>query len=350
MVVGVNRVLTVVAVLCAAVFASGCAKKQAEAGVEESSNGEVNVYSARHYDTDIALYRNFEKQTGIKVNYIEAKSDALMERIANEGKYSPADVLITVDAGRLFRAEERGLFSEVVSETLTSRIPEHLRHPDNLWFGLSKRARVIIYNKAQGLPPGLETYADLAKPEFKGDVCMRSSSNIYNISLLASRISHHGLEEATQWAKGVVSNLQHKPQGNDTANIKAVATGQCRISLVNSYYLARIAQQSSNLLDAVGVIFPNQNSTGTHVNISGAGVLKHAPNRENAILFLEYLVSDDAQLAFVIGNHEYPAVQGVSGSAAVQKLGSFKEDALNASELGRHQADAVMAFDKAGWD
>lgn len=347
---GMERLKAIIAVFCAALMITACGEKSTGATFKPGENGEVNVYSARHYDTDISLYQNFSRQTGIKVNYIEAGSDALMERITNEGKYSPADVLITVDAGRLYRAEQRGLFSEVVSETLAERIPAHLRHPDNLWFGLSKRARVIIYNKAQGVPQGLENYIDLAKPEFENELCMRSSSNIYNISLLASLVSHHGLEAAETWAKGVVNNLIHKPQGNDTSNIKAVATGQCWISLVNSYYLARIAQKSPNVLDAVGVIFPNQKTSGTHINISGAGVLKYAPNRENAILFLEYLVSDDAQRAFVIGNHEYPAVKGVTGSATVQKLGTFKEDVLNASELGRHQADAVKAFDKAGWD
>lgn len=326
---------------------AGCEGKVPASAAEQ---GVVNIYSARHYDTDLDLYKSFEKETGIKVNLIEAGSDALIERIVNEGQFSPADVLVTVDAGRLFRAEQRGLFSAVESTVLEQRIPAHLRHPDGLWFGLSKRARVIIYNKAEGKPEGLNNYADLAKPEFKGQICMRSSSNIYNISLLASRVSHAGVEQAEDWAKGVVANLYHKPQGNDTSNIKAVAQGQCLISLVNTYYLARMQSAEPRLADTVGVIFPDQDGAGTHVNISGAGVLKYAPNRENAIRFLEYLASDSAQHVFVKDNHEYPAVESVTGSSQVQALGSFKEDKLNASELGLYQAEAVKVFDRAGWD
>jgi len=249
----------------------------------------VNVYSSRHYDTDIALYKNFEKKTGIKVNLIEAASDSLIERIANEGKYSPADIMLTVDAGRLWRAEQRNLFASTTSPLLEKRIPAHLRHPEGLWFGLSKRARVIIYNKKAGKPDTLNTYQDIANPEFKGKVCMRSSSNIYNISLLASMIAHDGQEKAEMWAKGVVNNLRSRPKGNDTANIRAVASGECQVSMVNSYYIARLIKNGAEEPSQIGILHPNQNSTGTHVNISGAGITKYAPNRENAQKFLEYL-------------------------------------------------------------
>jgi len=310
---------------------------------------EVNVYSARHYDTDLQLYKSFEDRTGIKINLIEAASDALIERIVNEDKYSPADILITVDAGRLFRAAERDLFSPFDSQVLGDRVPAHLRHPDGLWYGLSKRARVIIFNKEQGKPADLDNYADLAKPEYKGQICVRSSSNIYNISLMASLVEHLGEAEAENWAKGVVANLRKRPQGNDTANIRAVASGECGISIVNSYYLARFVEAGDPAAQAVGIIFPDQDNTGTHVNISGAGVLKHAPNRENAIKFIEYLTEPEAQAYFISGNHEYPVISNAETTSSLQKLGTFKEDTINASILGKNQSTAVKIFDRAGW-
>lgn len=309
----------------------------------------VNVYSARHYDTDLALYTDFEEKTGIKVNLIEAASDSLIERIVNEGKYSPADILITVDAGRLYRAEQRGIFSAFQSEVLESRIPAHLRHPEGLWYGLSKRARVIIYNAELGKPEGLNNYEDLADPNFKGKLCMRSSSNIYNISLLAAMIGHAGEEQAEAWASGVVDNLRSRPKGNDTANIRAVASGECEISLINSYYLARLVADGNPVAEQVGMLYPNQLSSGTHVNISGAGVLKHAPNRENAIKFIEYLTEARAQKLFVEGNNEYSVVSGAELTGVLSKMGSFKEDTINANVLGEQQAAAVRVFDRAGW-
>lgn len=314
-----------------------------------SAEEEVNVYSARHYDTDLAVYENFETLTGIKVNLIEAASDALIERIVNEGKYSPADVLLTVDAGRLYRAEEREIFSPAESEILEQRVPAHLRHPEGLWFGLSKRARVIIYRKADGRPDRLNSYEDMAKPEFKGQICVRSSSNIYNISLLASLVEHMGEAEAENWTKSVVRNLARKPQGNDTANIRSVASGECKLSIVNTYYVARLLAAGSEEGQAVGLIFPNQESSGTHVNISGGGVLKYSPNRANAIKFLEYLTEPATQELFVKGNHEYPIPEGAKTEGILLELGDFKEDTINASLLGQNQSSAVKIFDRAGW-
>lgn len=329
----------------------GCSQ---EAGpVKVADAGEVNLYSSRHYDTDLALYDDFTEQTGITVNRIEADADALIERIQSEGEFSPADLLITVDAGRLWRAEEAGILAPVESEVLAERLPDHLRHPDGLWFGLSTRARVIIYDRAQGEPAGLETYADLADPAFRGDICIRSSSNIYNISLLSSIIAHRGAEAAEDWAKGVVANFARDPQGNDTAQIEAVAAGECRIAVVNSYYLARFAGGDDDqkvIFDRIGVIFPDQDGNGTHINISGAGVVKTAPNRENAIRFLEYLTSESAQRYFADGNNEYPAVSGLEANSAVEQLGTFKPDTLNAAEIGRNQREAVEIFDRAGWN
>ncbi len=324
------------------------------AGLVFSTHGqakeEVNVYSARHYDTDLALYTDFEEQTGIKVNLIEAASDALIERIVNEDKYSPADILITVDAGRLFRAEERGIFAPFQSDLLESRVPEHLRHPNGFWYGLSKRARVIIYNAEAGRPEGLNNYQDLADPRFKGQICVRSSSNIYNISLLASIVAHLGEEQAQAWADGVVANFFRRPQGNDVANINAVASGECALSIVNSYYIARLLADGDPAARGVGIIYPNQDSTGTHVNISGAGILKYAPNRDNAIKFIEYLTGMRAQHFFVEGNNEYPVVAGAEITSALSHMGMFDEDTINASELGRNQAAAVRIFDRAGWN
>jgi iron(III) transport system substrate-binding protein len=320
-------------------------------GAPAAAAGEINLYSSRHYDTDLALYEDFTKATGITVNRIEADADALIERIQSEGEFSPADLLITVDAGRLWRAEEAGILGSVDSPVLKERLPDHLRHPDGLWFGLSTRARIIIYNKAKGAPQGLATYADLAKPEFKGQLCMRSSSNIYNISLLSSVIAHKGAAEAEKWAKGVVANFKRPPEGNDTSNIDAVAAGECGISLVNTYYLARYAGDPDKkaVFDAVGVIFPDQAGTGTHVNISGAGLVKTAPNRANAIKFLEYLTEEKAQRYFADGNNEYPAAKGLAANSSVEKLGTFKADTLNAATIGKGQAEAVRIFDRAGW-
>ncbi|MEE4338059.1 Fe(3+) ABC transporter substrate-binding protein [Erythrobacter sp.] len=322
-------------------------------GPAPGDNGEVNIYSSRHYDTDLRLYEDFTEQTGIKVNRIEAGADALIEKIVSEGEFSPADLLITVDAGRLWRAEEAGILDSVQSDVLAERLPANLRHPDGQWFGLSTRARIIIYDKSQGKPEGLDTYADLADPKFRGDICVRSSTNIYNISLLSSIIAHEGEEAAENWAKGVVANFARDPQGNDTTQIEAVAAGECRLSIVNTYYLARYASGDDNeraIFDKVGVIFPNQDTTGTHVNVSGAGVVKGAPNRENAIRFLEYLTSQSAQRYFADGNNEYPAVSGLDAASAVERLGDFRADELDVAEIGRGQRAAVEIFDRAGWN
>lgn len=311
----------------------------------------VNVYSARHYDTDLQLYERFTEDTGIKVNLIEGGSDGLIERIVNEAEFSPADMLITVDAGRLWRAAREGVFQNVDSDVLNARVPAHLREPDGLWFGLSKRARVIVYNRAQGLPDDISRYEDLVDARLQDKVCMRSSGNIYNLSLLGSLIEHHGEDAAQQWATGVVANFRRPPQGNDRAQLRAVAAGECDVSIANTYYIGRFMASEDPadkaVVDSIGVLFPNQDDRGAHVNISGAGVARHAPNRANAVRFLEYLTSDFAQRLFAEGNNEYPVVGEVTGPVA--QLGMFKEDAVNASVLGANQALAVKTFDKAGW-
>ena len=320
-------------------------------GFAQDSDAVVNVYSARHYDTDLQLYDRFTETTGVRVNLIEGSSDGLIERIVNEGEFSPADMLITVDAGRLWRAADQGVFQSVESEVLNERVPAHLRDPGGQWFGLSKRGRVIVYNKANGLPEGISRYEDLANESLRGQVCMRSSGNIYNLSLLGSLIEHHGEQGAQAWAEGVVANFHRPPQGNDTAQLRAVAAGECGVSIANTYYIGRLmgsADEADNAVtEAIGVLFPNQDDRGAHVNISGAGIAKHAPNRDNAVAFLEYLTSDFAQRLFAEGNNEYPVVGDATGPIA--KLGAFKEDAVNASVLGANQALAVQTFDRAGW-
>ncbi len=320
---------------------------------DDPSVAEVNLYSSRHYDTDQALYDNFTEATGIKVNLIEAGADELIARIQSEGVSSPADLLITVDAGRLWRAEQAGIFQPVTSAVLANRLPDNMRHPEGLWMGLSKRARVIVYNRAAGMPEPLASYEDLANPVHKGKVCIRSSSNIYNISLMASIVARNGEAAAEEWAAGVVANFARTPQSNDTGQIRAVASGECGIAIANTYYLARLAAsedpQDQAVAAAVGIVFPDQAGNGTHVNISGAGLVKTAPNPENAIRFLEYLASDQAQSLFADGNHEYPVVSGIAAASTVVALGDFAEDSLNTSEFGVNQAAALMVFDRAGW-
>ena len=314
----------------------------------------LNVYSSRHYQTDDALYANFTKQTGIRINRIEAGEDALIERIRNEGARSPADVLITVDAGRLWRAEQLGFFQPVKSPVLDARIPASYREPNGLWFGFSLRARLIAYNKAKVKPEELPTYESLAAPKWKGRVCMRSSTNVYNLSLMGALIDHLGEAKAEQWAQGVKANLARDPKGGDTDQLKSVAAGECDVTVTNQYYYARLARSAKPaekaVADKVGVVFPNQASWGAHVNVSGAGVMKNAPHREAAVKFLEYLASDEAQRYFADGNNEWPVVAGVRPDNPVLKsFGAFKQDAINVAVLGRNQPAAQKIYDRAAW-
>jgi iron(III) transport system substrate-binding protein len=316
------------------------------------AEGEVNIYSSRHYDTDERLYSDFTEATGIKINLIEGKEDELIERMKAEAANSPADVFITADAGRLWRADQAGLLSAVESEVLNERVPESLRHPEGHWFGISKRARVIFYDKDKVSEPP-QTYAALADPKYKGLLCARSSSNIYMLSLLGAYIAHNGDEAAKAWAQGLKDNLARDPQGGDTDQLRGIVSGECGIAIANTYYFARgIAGQVDGLtegIDKIGVVFPDQDGNGTHVNISGAGVTAHAPNRDNAVKLLEYFTSDSAQAYFANGNNEYPVVDGVAASSVVEGLGSFKADTLNLNELGKNQARAQEIYNEVGY-
>jgi len=316
------------------------------------AEGEVNLYSSRHYDTDERLYSDFEAQTGITVNRIEAKAGALMERMRAEGDNSPADVLLTVDAGNLWRAQEMGLFQPVESEALDALIPDNLRAPDGSWYAFSQRARMIFYAPGRVETPP-QTYEDLADPRYEGTVCARSSSNIYMQSLLASLVAHAGAGAATEWTQGLHDNLARKPQGGDTDQLRGLISGECDIALANSYYFARALRKPidglSDGIDGIAWVFPNQEGRGTHVNVSGGGVAAHAPNRDNAIRFLEYLASPSAQAYFSAGNDEFPVVEGAELSPEVAALGGFEADSLAVSELGAHQKEAQMIYDRVGY-
>ncbi len=313
----------------------------------------VNIYSARHYQTDEQLYAGFTKATGIQVNWIEGDQDGLLERLRNEGRNSPADLFITVDVGRLWRADQSGLLADLRSEVLEARIPASLRHPQGRWYGFATRARIIFFNKELVDGKAIRTYEDLADPRWKGLVCIRSSSNIYNLSLLASLIAHLGPEAAEEWAAGVVANFAREPVGGDTDQLRGLASGECGIALANSYYFARLmrsgAERDKALVKAVGVIFPNQDGRGAHVNISGAALVKTAPHPENARAFLEYLTSREAQLYFTGVNNEYPVVGGLEANKTLRKLGAFKADTINIAVFGEYQAEAQRIFDRVGW-
>ncbi|MEO0442213.1 MAG: Fe(3+) ABC transporter substrate-binding protein [Pseudomonadota bacterium] len=316
--------------------------------------GELNLYSSRHYDTDERLYTNFEKKTGIKINRIEDKADALIERIKAEGDNSPADILLTVDAGRLWRADQAGILQPVKSDYLSARIPSWLSHPKGHWYGFSQRVRIIFYDKSKVNPLDVATYQSLADPKLKGKVCTRSSGNIYMLSLMSSLIDHVGEDAAKTWADGVYSNRARDPSGGDTDQLRGIASGECAVAVSNTYYFARALRKDVKGLDQkglanIGWVFPNQGSFGAHSNISGAGVVKTAPNKENAVKFLEYLASDEAQEYFSAGNDEYPAVPGVGLSESVAKLGIFRSDTVNLSVLGENQPKAQKIYDSVGY-
>lgn len=326
-----------------------CATLAGSAYAEEK---ELNLYSARHYQTDEALYSEFTRQTGIKINRIEGKEDELLERIKNEGAHSPADILLTVDASRLATAHEMGLFAPVRSKILEQRIPANLRTED--WFSFSTRARVIVYAKGSINAETIQNYADLADPRLKGKLCTRSGSHPYNLSLMAAFIAHHGEAKAEEWARGMVANFARSPKGGDTDQIRAVAAGECEVTLANTYYVARLMRSDKpddkKAIEKVRVVWPDQKSYGTHINVSGGGMLKHAPHKDSALKFLEYLASDEAQRFFADGNNEWPVVVGVTViNPALAALGKFKADPLPVGSLAMYRSKAQVIFDRVGY-
>lgn len=322
------------------------------------SSGVLNLYSARHYQTDEALYADFTKQTGIKINRIEADDNALYERLRSEGKNSSADVILMVDAARLWRAEIEGLFQPVKSKVLETRIPKNLRSNDagqgSQWFGFSTRARVIVYNKATVKPSDVDTYEKLADPVNKGKVCTRSGSHPYMLSLIGAMYERSGEAATEAWAKGMVANMARAPKGGDTDQIKGVASGECGVALTNSYYLARLIRSDKpadqQVVSKIGLIWPNQASTGAHMNVAGGAVAKNAPNKAAAIKFLEYLASDSAQQYFADGNNEWPAVKSVkTNNPALNKWGSFKEENISIAAIGKNQIYAQKILDRVSY-
>ena len=314
----------------------------------------LNLYSARHYQTDEALYANFTQATGIRINRIEAGDEQLIERLKSEGANSPADVLLIVDASRLYHAQQLGLFQPVKSAVLESRLPASMRGTNDEWFGFSSRARVIVYNKAAVNAADVMTYEDLADPKNKGRICARSGSHPYNLSLVAAMVAHHGEAKAESWARGVVANFARQPRGGDTDQIKGAAAGECSISVNNSYYYARIVRSTKpddrEIATKTAIMWPNQSTYGTHINVSGAGVLKHAPHREAAVKFLEYLASDQAQRYFADGNNEWPAAKGVKvKNPALEAMGDFKADELSIAAIAKEIPTAQKIVDRAGW-
>ncbi|MEO9824788.1 MAG: extracellular solute-binding protein [Paracoccaceae bacterium] len=316
------------------------------------AEGEVNLYSSRHYDTDERLYSDFTEATGITINRIEGKADELIARMAAEGANSPVDVFLTVDTVRISRAKEMGLLQAIDSDVLEAKIPAYLQDDDNQWFAFSQRARILFYNKETVTNPPA-TYQDLAMPEYAGKVCIRSSSNVYTQNITAALVAHLGEEATADWAKAVVGNFARNPQGGDTDQLRGIVSGECDVSMSNTYYFARAIRTDvsglSDSLDKIGWVFPNQDDFGAHMNISGGGVAVNAPNKDNAVKFLEYLASEQAQQYFSAGNDEYPAVPGIGLAPSVAALGIFRPDAIELSDIADNIGVAQKILGEAGW-
>lgn len=348
-----RHLFSVVATACTVLIATGTAQAQEQV---------VNLYSARHYNTDEALYANFTKTTGIKINRVDADDTGILARLKAEGSASPADVILLVDAARLYKGEADGLFRPIHSKILADAIPANLRSPTTVeggtaWFGLSTRARIIVYNKIKVQKSDVDTYEALSEPKNKGKLCIRSGSHPYNLSLFGAVVEHLGAQATENWLKGMVANLARPPKGGDTDQIKAVASGECDIAVTNSYYFARLLRSSKPeevaIANKVGVIFPNQQSWGTHLNIAGGAVARHSKNQANAIKFLEYLVSPAAQNYFANGNNEWPAAKGVQveNSALKAMTGGlpFKSETIPISAVGANMSKVQQMLDRVGF-
>ena len=317
----------------------------------------LNLYSARHYQTDEALYDNFTKATGIRIQRVEADDAGILARLQAEGTSSPADVILLVDASRLWRGEQDGLFQPVKSALLQQRVPAQFRGAETAqgaqWYGMSTRARLVIYDKSRLKASDVDTYEKLAAPALKGQLCVRSGSHPYNLSLFGSMLEHLGPQATETWLQGLVANMARAPKGGDTDQIKGVASGECGVALANSYYFARLMRsnkaEDKAVVERVGVVFPNQSSWGTHVNIAGAAVARNAKNRDAAVQFLEYLASDAAQGYFADGNNEYPVSPGAKPNAALASLGAFKAETVPIAKVGANTAQVQQMLDRVGF-
>ncbi|MEL7220017.1 MAG: Fe(3+) ABC transporter substrate-binding protein [Bacteroidota bacterium] len=330
---------------------SGTDTNESEQAEEE--NQEITLYTHRHYDVDQEIFQAFEDSTGIKVNVVNASADELIEKLKIEGEQSPADLLLTVDAGRLVRAKDSNLLRSMTSSNLDSTIPAHLKDPENHWFGLTKRARIIVYDKEKVDPAELSTYEALTDSKWDNKILIRSSSNIYNQSLMASIIANDGEGQAQEWAKGMVENMARPPKGNDRDQVKAIAAGEGEVAIINTYYLGKLLNSKDEAEvqagEAVGIFFPNQEDRGAHINVSGIGITKYAPNPEGALRFIEYLVSKNVQEIFAQANYEYPVNPAANSSELLASWGDFKADALPLNKLGELNKQATITFDVAGW-
>ena len=347
----INRIsILILAFICF----NSCSNSETSTSKETTvKNQAITLYTHRHYDSDKLIFAQFEEKTGIKINVVKANADELIQKMESEGDQSPADLLITVDAGRLVRAKNKELLQPANSETLSQKIPEHLRDSENHWFGLTKRARIVVYNKEKVSSEDLSTYENLTDDKWKNRILIRSSSNIYNQSLMASIIANNGDSLAKLWASGMVRNFARTPKGNDRDQVKAVLAQEGDLAIINTYYLGKLLNsKDSNEVaagNAVSVFFPNQNDRGAHINISGIGLAKYAPNKENAIKFIEYLASKEVQEIFAQANYEYPVNIEAKASDLLNSWGSFKEDKLSLSKLGELNKKAVIIFDEVKW-
>ena len=326
-----------------------------------ADSGVLNLYSARHYPTDEALYSDFSKATGIKINRVDSDDAGILARLKTEGSASPADVILLVDAARLWKGEIDSLFMPVQSKILESAVPAHLRAKPadgggTAWFGLSTRARVVVYDKLKVSRQEVDTYEKLAEPQNKGRLCIRSGSHPYNLSLFGAMTEHLGPAKTELWLKGLVDNMARSPKGGDTDQIKAVASGECAVAVTNTYYLARLMRSNNPaekaVAERVGVVFPNQASWGTHINVAGGAVARYSKNTDNALKFLEYLVSPEAQNHFANGNNEWPVVPGLKlDNPALKAMtgGGFKSELIPISAVGMNQIKVQQMLDRVGF-
>jgi iron(III) transport system substrate-binding protein len=333
-------------------FAS-CVNKTTGDGKEDGV-GEVNVYTHRHYEVDKELFESFTNQTGIKVNVVSASADELITKLEIEGADSPADILITVDAGRLHLAKSRDLLQAIeLTETISNNVPPLYRDPENYWIAITYRARIIAYAKDKIQSGEIENYEDLIQSKWKSKVLMRSSDNIYNQSLLASFIVHKAESGAAEWARGMVNNFAREPKGNDRSQVKDIHSGAGDVSILNTYYLGQMLNSEDpaekEAAQSIGIVFPNQNNRGTHINVSGLALTKYAPNKENAIRLIEFLTSEEAQMKLADSNYEYPVKAGIPWNAILQEWGDFKKDSLSFDQLGLNNRKAVEIFDQVKW-
>ncbi len=346
--------LSLVLILSMLALAACGGGEQVTSDTSEEKDMVVNLYTDRHYDTDEELYKLFTEETGIKVNVLKDTSDVLIEKLNVEGADTEADLLIATDAGRLFRAKDLGLFDTITSETVINNIEPNLRDIDNSWTALTVRARVLAYSLDRVDPADLSTYEALAEDAYAGKILVRSSTNIYNQSLMASIIAINGEDAAKEWAAGVLTNMARNPQGNDRAQATAVVAGEGDVAIMNTYYVGKMLNSEDaeevKVAESIGVFFPNQDTTGTHINVSGIGITKHAKNKDNAVKFVEFMTSEAAQSVFAQANYEYPANKSVEPSDLLKSWGEFKAQDINLVELGKYNQRAVEIFNEVGWE